>query len=121
MLFDVLCCELQPEPCVTPLAVNSKPHDITPHHSRLLGARAQATLQQLQGDLDALKAQHAHTQAELAGVQEGSAVLQSSNQELKARAEGLEQQLTQVWGGFRVLPCCLAFKVCVQCVWLDRL
>ena len=59
----------------------------------------QATLQQLQGDLDALKAQHAHTEAELAGAQEGSAALQGSNQELKTRVEGLEQQVAQVWGG----------------------
>jgi hypothetical protein len=56
----------------------------------------QATLQQLQDDLDSLTSQHSQTAAELSALQASSATLESETEGLGEKVQGLEQLLDKV-------------------------
>lgn len=58
----------------------------------------QATLAQLQGDLECLEAQHSQTAAELSALQTASAALKADKEGLGEKVQGLEAQLQQVRG-----------------------
>lgn len=67
-------------------------------NSASMAAAAQATVQQLQGDLEGLRAEHGKSTEALHALQSTHAALQATSEGLHARVQGLEEQLSKVRG-----------------------
>jgi len=66
----------------------------------------QSTLQQLQKELEDLKAQHGRTATELAELQASNSALQANKDGLDGKVLALEQQLAKVGSNIPFVSCC---------------